>query len=275
MDRKEPVALLAALLASAALAQHQRPLPPGAPDPLVAASLRVHVVVHEDLDPDLIRNLARPGVTLWLQTRSNTLRESTIENVARFDEAFVELRAPLKAVDAQVLARAPRAGAWVRAKELEALSGRLPGARRVAVRVDGALDEALAERLTKARPSFISWRPGEGGVDLLHWGLFAQLPGRRVLVAPAGMLLPVKCDARANEPALELHVATLLAMSSDVFPCGKGTRVIVPPTADRWLLQSLLVRDASLELVLELGADANAASKARVLLETLGAGAAR
>jgi hypothetical protein len=259
-----------ALLAGAASAQGQAPLPRGAPDELIARSLKVHVVVDEELDPDRLRGLARPGVAAWVHTRSNTLRDSLLENLARFDEAWVELRGPLSRADAAQFSRAPRVGPWL-ALDALALAGALPGARRVAVQLsDAALDEGTLERLLRARPAVLAWAPA-APVDLLQWGLFLQAPGRKVLIATAATLLPSSCEGRSPaEPSVEVHVARLLAASSPLFPCGRGARVVVEPDVDRWLVQSLVVRDPSVELVLELGADAERASSARALLEGLG-----
>ncbi len=266
--------MLWALTALVAGAQDQRPLPRGAPEAFVPTAPRVHVRAHEELDPDRLRDLARPGVTLWLSTRSNTLRASTLENVGRFDAAWVQLRAPLKPVDANVFAKIPAAGAWVDVAGLE-LTGRLPGARRCAVSLQGALDEALIARLSRARPAEVRWTPG-GEVDLLSWGQFRQLPGRRVIAAAPQSLLPVNCaERKSGDPSVELHVASLLSLSSDVFPCGAGARVVVQPDVESWLLQSLLVRDPSVELVIEVGADAARAVAARGLLERLQLGASR
>lgn len=235
---------------------------------------KVHVRVHEDLDPDRLRDLARPGVTLWLSTSSNTLRASTLENLGRFDFAWVELRAPLAPHDAAVFRKLPLVGAWLGERTLDVV-GRLPGARRVAVHFEGALDEARAAKLARARPSEVRWAPG-GPVDLLSWSLFKQLPGHKVVAAAPGALLPVKCPARpAGEPALELHVANLLSLSSEVYPCGPGLRVVVQPGVEPWLLQSLRVRDPSVELVVEVGADAAAALATRGLLERLELGPSR
>jgi magnesium chelatase family protein len=92
----------------------------------------------------------------------------------------------------------------------------------------------------------------------------------------ADSLLPVKCEARtSDDPSVELHVATLLALSSDVFPCGTGTRVVVPPETEAWVLQSLLVRDPSVELIIEIGADSSKALAARKLFDTLQLGPSR
>jgi hypothetical protein len=272
--REKPVALLA-LVALSALAQDQRPLPRGSPEALVTGALKVNVFAGEDLEPDALRSLARPQVTLWLTTRSNTLKDSTVERLALFDEAWVRLRAPLSPTDARVLARVPKAGVWVTPRELEGVVGRVPGVRRVAVDVDGPLDAELAERIRKARPAIVRWRPTEP-VDLLGWGLFLALPGQKVLAPVATELRATPCAERSSaQPALEIHLATLLAMSSDVFPCGRGTRVIVEGDVDVWLLQSLLVRDPSVELVVGVADDGARAAKARKLLERLGLGPAR
>lgn len=266
--------MLLALGALVASAQDQRPLPRGAPEVFLPASVRVHVRVHEDLDPDRLRDLSRPGVTLWLSTRTNTLKASTLENVARFDSGFVELRAPLSPVDVNVFKRAPAIGAWLTPKTLS-LATRLPGVRPVAVRVEGPLTEEVAEQVRRARPTELTWAPSEP-VDLLAWGQLRALPGRRVIAPRVEGLLPVKCDARtAADPSIELHVANLLALSSDVFPCGKGTRVVVQPEVEPWLVQSLVVRDPSVELVLEIGADAGRALAARKLFEVLQLGPSR
>ena len=231
----------------------------------------MHVRVHEDLDPDRLRDLARPGVTLWLSTRSNTLRASTLENVARFDTAWVQLRAPLVPSDARAFSKVPSAGAWVSVNSLKAASR----FRRVAVTLEGPLDEAVIAKVSAARPAEVRWSP-TGPIDLLAWGELRSLPGRRVVAAEPQRLLPVKCERRsAGDPSTELHVASLLALSSDVYPCGTGTRVVVQPQVETWLLQSMIVRDPSVELVVEVGAESARAVATRGLLERLGLGASR
>lgn len=262
----------ALLLTLVAWGQDQRPLPRGAPEVFIPTAPRVHVRAHEELDPDRLRDLARPGVTLWLSTRSNTLRTSTVENVARFEVAWVQLRAPLAPFDASVFSKQmPAAGALLEPGAL-GLVGRV---RRVAVSLKGPLDEALVARVSAARPAEVRWSP-DGPVDLLTWGQFRQLPGRRVIVASPQTLLPVKCEGRSSaDPSIELHVASLLALSSDAYPCGTGNRVVVQPEVETWLLQSLLVRDPSVELVVDVGADSARALAARGLFDRLQLGAAR
>lgn len=237
-------------------------------------SLRVHLQVDESLDPDLLRALARDRVVLWLATASNTLRESVVENLGRFDEAWVCLRAPVNRTDADVFARIPKVGASVRAADLKGLRGRLPGVRRLALALDGPLDDATWRAISEVSPSLINWRP-QGAVDLLQWAFFEQLPGRKLVAWPPAALVPMRCDDGRSSAAIDLHVATLLALGTDAFPCGKGRLVTVSPEVDDWLLTSLLLRDASTELRLEIGADAQAAIATRRLLERLDLGPAR
>lgn len=269
----DALALLLCSFAAVAGAQNQRPLPRGGPEGIVAP-FRVHVRVHESLDVDRLRDLARPNVTLWLSTKSNTLKTSTLENLARFDTVWVQLRSPIKAEQATPFTRVPRAGLWLSSTDLKS-AGRLPGARPLAVSLEGAIDESIVAQLNAAHVKETVWA-SRVPLDVLSWGLFKQLPGRRVVVAGPSTLLPVTCgDRTPSDPSVELHVANLLALSSDVFPCGTGTRVVVEPAIEPWLIQSLVARDPSVELVIEVGADAARAIAARKLLETLELGASR
>ncbi len=265
--------LLVAFVAANAWGQDQRPLPAQAPQ-AIAARARVHVRAHEDLDPDRLRTLSRPGVTLWLSTKSNTLRASTLENIGRFDTAWVQLRSPLKKVDAQVFSKLPNAGLWVSSDALD-IARRIPGVRRVAVTIRGSLSESLVGMLRAAHVSEVRWVPTEP-VDLFSWSQFRQLPGRRVVAVNPEELLAVKCAERTtNNPAIEVHVASMLALSSDAFPCSAGARVVVEPKVETWLLQSLLVRDPSVELVVDVGSDAERALVAQAMFDRLELGAFR
>jgi hypothetical protein len=258
-------------LAQLALAQDQRPLPAGSPDLVVGRSVVVHVTASEDLEPDVLRALARPLVTLWLTTRSNTLRDSTLTTLSRFDSAFVQLRPPLAMVDGAALSAAPRAGLWLAPDPRWPLAlERFRGARPVALELEGALDDERARLARAMRPSRVRWRP-TGPVDVLQWAHFRQLAARRsVVVAPEALLARDCGDRLPGEASAELHVATLLAVSAGVFPCGKGTRVEIPPDLERWLLTSLLARDPSIELSVVVGDDPRKVSAVRRLLETLG-----
>jgi len=84
------------------------------------------------------------------------------------------------------------------------------------------------------------------------------------------VLLPRDCgDREPAMPSAELDVATLLTVSAGVFPCGRGTRVVVRPDVEPWLLQSLVARDPSVEPVVRVGDDVRAVGRVRALLERL------
>lgn len=258
-----------ALVAAAAAGQDQRPLPSEAPQEFAHLGVTVHVVASDDLDPDLLRALARRDVTLWLRTHSNTLRDSTVEHLARFDVAFVQLRPPLKPVDAKVLAKAPRAGVWAAAADAPDLVGRLPGARQLAVEVVATWPEELDAVLARVRPAIVRFSPA-GPVDVLSWGRFLAAPGRKIYAPDSADQLALECaTSEAGVPTPEVHVATLMTLASRLFPCAEGTRVVVEPPVDPWLLQSLVVRVPRLELVVRAPDDATA-REAKKLLDALG-----
>ena len=66
-----------------------------------------------------LRALAGSGTVIWLRTRSNMLRDSTVEALALFPEAYVQLRPPVKEEQVRQLRRAPRVGAWLDAQALD------------------------------------------------------------------------------------------------------------------------------------------------------------
>lgn len=236
------------------------------PSVLLAPSVRVHLKASEEIAPDHLRALARKNVTLWLTTRSNTLRASTLETVNRFGDAWIFFRAPVTEADAAQLTKMPRAGVAIDAADLDR-AHRVLGPRRLAITLRGPLDAALAARLAKARPDETLWRaPAE--LDLLSWGLFRQLPGRKLLVRAPTERWPADCpaDPGSSEPALQGSPAA----AEEGFPCGRGPRIEVPLDVDRAVLQRLLVKDPSTELFIELGDDPRLISKARRLLDDLG-----
>lgn len=253
-----------------ALGSDVRPLPSGAPQQVVASGLRLHVIAHEDLDPDALRALARPGTTLWLRTRSNTLRESTIDTLAQFDGAWVELRPPLEARTLSQLARAPAAGLWLRLGEKAAPPPVRPGPRRVAVSLAGPLGPERAAAIAALSPAVVDWRAG-AHTDLLAWGLFKNLPGKLLFRPDADAVTPVDCARPGRQSvAVAVHVALLISLGTDAFPCGKGARIQVSADTESWVLQAVHLRDPSAELEIEVGVDLARVRKARKLLDALG-----
>ena len=47
------------------------------PEPLQLPGFRLHLVLSEELEPDRLEALARPGVVLWLMTRSSQLAKDS------------------------------------------------------------------------------------------------------------------------------------------------------------------------------------------------------
>jgi hypothetical protein len=235
----------------------------------LAASVRVHLRASEELDPDYLRALARQNVTLWLTTRTNTLRASTLETINSFGVAWIALRAPVGDAEARQLGKVPRAGLWLDVKDLDG-ARRVLGPRRLALELRGPLDAALFGKIQKTRPAETIWRaPAE--VDLLSWGLFRQLPGRKVLVRTHLEPWPTDCPNPSDgEPALQTHLDAVSKAPRPGFPCGRGPRVEVPLEVDRAELQRLLVREPSTELVIDIADDPRLVSKARRLLDDLG-----
>lgn len=260
---------VAAVLLAAAVGQARGGGPGEArPAPLALPGFRAHLLVHEDLDPDLLRPLARDGAVLWMRTRSNALRSSGVENLARFSEAYVQLRPPIGARHVDILSGAPFAGAWLDEESLRGEGTHRLGHRRLAVRLRGPLTEERAARLRRARPSRIDWEPG-ADVDLLSWGLFRQLSGRKLVRLPRlGLAGEGQCPGPAGWAAFWVD---LKALSGDRWPvpCGHPARVRVPlevpDDALRWMVQS----DPRVELELEIGEDSAAARSARALLDRL------
>src|SRR5207248_2797002 len=74
---------------------------------------KAHVFFDEELEPDAVRLLARPSCTAWVRTRTNMVRESVVERLARFGAAYVQLRAPFLEAHGAQLQRAPSVGAWL------------------------------------------------------------------------------------------------------------------------------------------------------------------
>ena len=267
-------ALAAALLlvaAGAARAEDLRPLPKSAPQDQAAPAVRLHLLADDRLDPDALRALNREGVVLWLRTASNTLRESTLDTLAHFGDAWVQLRPPLRARDLEQLRRAPRAGVWIFAGPQDALPAVRPGPFRLALALRGPLDAPRLEEVARLGPAAVEWRPG-GEVDLLAWSQFKNLPGRKWLVREPSELAPGACQGRdaPRDPALSVHLGAVLAAGTGAFPCGRGPRLRLGLDMEPWVAQAALVRDGSAELELDVGADLRAVGRARALLDALG-----
>jgi hypothetical protein len=248
-----PAALLAVLLTAGGQ-------PPRA---VVSPDLRVHLLVSEDLDPDSLSALGRPRAVLWLTTRSNTLRRSTARAVARFSEAWVEVRPPLSPAQVESFSPAPAAGLWLRGMVAPGDWISRLGVRRWAAEVQGPVPESLWRRRGLGR---LGWAPGE--LDLASFGRATAAGVPLTLLPPAGRP-PPECAERWPSAGRVTVRAAGVAEGRAWARCGFRVRLPVPPTITDEALVDLLRLMPLLELEVEVGADDRRALAARRLLERL------
>ncbi|MBX5484953.1 MAG: hypothetical protein IRZ16_24310 [Myxococcaceae bacterium] len=220
----------------------------------------------EELDADALGALARPGVVLWLRTRSNTLSPAVSEKLRRFEEAWVEVRPPLRPTQLDALAKAPRAGLWLRnVADLGPAVTRL-GVRRLAVDVVGNLDEATGDRVRAAGVDRVRWSPA--AIDLESFARFAQMPAQKSLVLLRGASIP-RCEARSVEVLAMVEVLVPPPEVPALASCGFGARVPVEPDVDESVLSRIFQQMPTAELEVQVGADDRRAMRTRQLLERL------
>ncbi|HLL55704.1 MAG TPA: hypothetical protein VK447_19240 [Myxococcaceae bacterium] len=273
--------LLLSLAASPAVpvAPSPRPPEPRPPEVLALPGYRLHLLVDEEVDPDRLGQLGRPGVVLWLRTRSNMLRSSIAERLGRFGEAYVRLRPPVLEAHAAQLRFAPRAGVWLEEGALGGAGVYRMGTRRLALTVTGPLTPERVERIRRARPAQLLWHPGEPP-DLVAWSTFAQLPGAKLLSVEGAAVAPWEgCDALYPHGAARgLAVAVDLRGSAEAFTfpsgCRLGARVRVSPRISDAAIARILASNPSAELELEVGSDEEAVRAAVGLLDRLEAASA-
>jgi len=237
-----------------------------APAELALTGYRLHLVVDESVAADNLRALAGSGTVLWLRTRSNTLRDSTLEALALFPEAYVQLRTPVTEEHIRQLRKAPRVGAWLEAQTLTGRGLHWLGPRRSAVELRGAIDAEITRRVRALRPSWILWTPGASDVSLEAWGAFAQLPGRKLLslTAPMGPLCPeLPWHGALATVSLRVEEGTVTET------CGLGRRVLMKGFPEDTALVALLSRDPSAELEVEAGHGERELARARAWVQRL------
>lgn len=238
------------------------------PDAWAIPGHRVHIVASESLNSDSLGALARPGVILWLQTRSNALLPTTVRALSRFEESWVQVRPPIVPAHAALLRNAHRAGLWAEGAlhDLGALQ-RL-GVRRVALEQAGPLDDAAFQRLQTAGVARLQWRAPS--VDLASFGRFLQLPGHKTLVLPEAPAAASGCGQTATPRLGEITVkVTSIDTARALAACGWRVRLSVRPQIDEDTLASLFRAVPNAELELNVGADERQAMAARRLLERL------
>ncbi|MBJ6762596.1 hypothetical protein JGU66_17650 [Myxococcaceae bacterium JPH2] len=273
----------AALVVAAMLAQS-----PG-PRTLALSGYRLHLRVNESVDPEQLRSLAASGTVLWLRTHSNMLRDSTMDAVARFPEAYVELRPPLRDAQVQQFRHAPRVGVWLDAAMVSGDWYRL-GPRPVAVDIRGSLETDQATRIAALRPRRVTWMPRtRDEATLAAWGELVWLPGMKVVdLSQVASKEPSEATPNPPEPpAAESSTAPVewwqglrgswarvawMEGQGTVRPprrwaLGRRVRVQGPP--DEEALVALFSLTPGAELELEVGDDAKSLAMARAWVERL------
>lgn len=244
----------------------------GPPAVVALPGLRAHVFFDEELEADAVRLLARPSCTAWVRTRTNMVRESVVERLARFGAAYVQLRAPFLEAHGAQLQRAHSVGAWLGPGDLRARGIRGLGGRPWAVSLFGALRPEDLDAAAAAKVAELRWTPGPRDLTLDAWARFAQAPGRKVVVWPGGV--PSACEAWARArapapPAIRIGSLELESLAGAAAACPLVARVEVPATADEEALARLLSGAPRVEPELDVGASGALARAAARLLDRL------
>jgi hypothetical protein len=230
-----------------------------APEPLALPGFRLHLVVPEDIEADRLEALARPGVVLWVQTRSNLLKRSIAERVGRAEASYVQVRPPFAsaAVRQQFT---PRIRPWVALTELDVASYRRWAPEGTALAFRGELSEAVLASVKAVRPQVFLWQP-EVTPTAEEWARTQHLPGLEV--RPVGPLPPCERPLRGAQ-RIRLRVPVALVETSAV-GCGFALRLEVPPSLSEAEVREVLVRWPGAELWAEVSGDAEGAAAATLV----------
>lgn len=222
------------------------------PGEVALPTFHVHVFASEELGPDALRKLSRPSVTLWLDTNTNMLRESTLDVLRSGGTSFVKLKAPV--LDAhQKRFTTLRSGAWLDASELEKIPMHWVGARPVAIELSGEGSAAQWTAIARAKPAVLFWaRPG---CSALSWTAARALKARVITVeaepcAHSGP--PVIASFRGAAPSTE-----------------RGPFVWIRPDAAPAQVRDLYVKNAATQLLVSVGDRAADVRKLSALLDAV------
>jgi hypothetical protein len=229
------------------------------PEPLLLPGFRFHLALSEEVEPDRLEALARPGVVLWLQTRSNLVKRSVAERLGRADASYVQVRPPLGqfGLERQFTGRVHP---WVALLGLDVQSYRRWAPAGTAVEVVGSLTDERRGQLRALRANAVRWRPEEPPTPE-EWARTAHLSGLEVRPPAAlpGCVRPLKGAER-----IRLRVPAALAESSAP-GCGFALRLEIPLSISEVELRELLVRFPGAELWAQVESEADAAASATLL----------
>jgi hypothetical protein len=229
------------------------------PEPLQLPGFRLHLVLSEELEPDRLEALARPGVVLWLMTRSNLLKQSVAERLGHADSSYVQVRPPLGQAGLQ-RQFTTRVHPWVELSGLDVQSYRRWAPAGTAVELSGGLTEERLAGLRALRASTVHWRPEEPPT-LEEWARTAHLSGLEV--RPPSVLPPCQRVLKGAE-RIRLRVPAGVADSSAA-GCGFALRLEIPPSMSEADVRELLVAFPGAELWTEVRSEADASAAARLV----------
>jgi hypothetical protein len=229
-----------------------------APEPLTLPGFRIHLEVSGDLEPDRLEALARPGVVLWVQTRSNLLKRSVAERLGRAEASYVQLRPPLgEGVRQQFTGRVKP---WVGLEGLDVAAYRRWAPGGTAVEVAGALNEERLKQLGALRPQMVRWRPEEAPTPE-EWAWAARLAGLEI--HPKGPLAACGHPLKGAE-RIRLRVPAAGADASAA-GCGFALRLEVSLATAEADVRMLLVQWPGAELWARVGNETEALAAASLV----------
>lgn len=196
-----PLAFVLALLTGA------EPVSPVAIAPAMATGAEVHLEVDEDLDVEALRAVARPGIVLWMHTRSNMLRDST-RDALRGGRVWIQMRAEILPVHVRQLPSV-RAGIWVQAEDFRRVRGVGPHPIAIDLR-----EPATRVQLKPGQPTphTIVWRPtSAAAVSAAALGWLALLPGRHFVRLSAAAIDQAQLSSVAQLSCTFLREGSSLA----------------------------------------------------------------
>jgi hypothetical protein len=229
-----------------------------APEQLTLPGFRLHLQLSEDIEPDRLEALARPGVVLWLETASNLLKRSVSERVGRAEAAYVQVRPPPGAVLRQQFTG--RVHPWVALEGLDVAAYRRWAPAGTAVDWLGVLTEERLGSLRALRPQVVRWHP-EAPPAPEEWARAARLPGLEV--SPQASLPP--CEHPLKGAARARLRVSITDAETSATGCGFALRLEVPVGISEAQLRELLVQFPGAELSARVGTEADALAAASLV----------
>ncbi len=228
------------------------------PEVLVLPGFRLHLETSEDVEPDRLEALARPGVVLWLRTRSNLVKRSVAERLGRAESSYVQVRQPLGAAVREQFG--PRVHPLVALEGLDVSAFRRWAPVGTAVDVVGALSADGAQALQTLRPQAVRWQP-DGEPTAEEWARTGGFHGLEVHPT-AG--LPACQRPFKGGGRIRLRVPVQQAESS-ASGCGFALRLEVPVSITEAELKQLLVHFPGAELWTRVDNDTDAMAAAALV----------